>query len=150
MGLLTSTVNKIIILWLLDHITVHFWHQVNAEYFDFLVGEVVMSESVLLKCRKWKKLHQVATQVSRHECTLPSHSPLRPSSIRWMMNHLDTTAFLSHLKNYSDRGCGWGLVILGKLEQGCQFFLWHLFDAQCRRHSSLVATTVLNCVELHR
>ena len=39
----------------LDHITIHFWHQAIAEHFDFLVGKVVMSETVLFKCRKWKK-----------------------------------------------------------------------------------------------
>ena len=37
------------------HITVHFWHQAIAEHFDYLVGKVVMSETVLFKCRKLKK-----------------------------------------------------------------------------------------------
>ena len=40
----------------LYHISVRFWHQAIAEHFDFQVGKVVMSETALLKSRKWKKL----------------------------------------------------------------------------------------------
>ena len=37
---------------------------------------------------------EVYTQVSHHKCAPPSCSPLGPSSIRWMMNDIDTsTAF---------------------------------------------------------
>jgi len=42
---------------IVPYFSVRFRHQaIIAEHFDFQVGKVVMSETALLKSRKWKKL----------------------------------------------------------------------------------------------
>jgi len=62
----------------LYHIAVRFWHQTIAEHFDFLVGKVVMSETVLLKCRKWKKYILKCLIISASSESLSSGSILDP------------------------------------------------------------------------
>ena len=69
------------------HITVRFWHHTIAEHFHFLVGKVVMSETVLLKCRKWKHILKCLI-ISAFSESLSSGSILDP------LNDIDTsTAF---------------------------------------------------------